>query len=250
MFPQQELTITPCMNRFIYILLILIFAFSGCATTSSKDAKKPPPSKTISTRPDSAKSDSTGNDAKQKEVPLYLQYQRKGKNSARGKKYDEALEYFLKANKLKHDDENILLDTAIALRHLDRNEEALTYFGRVIELNPNSLESLRNIGKISRELKQDPEAIEAFSKLLEIEPGDEVSLINLADLYFKKKEYEICYKYISMFYENLGRYNFTNTDSDRFQKMSDIFNRFSNYMTVIDKERRRKINKVKPPLSQ
>lgn len=223
------------MNNYIRVLLIFILAVYGCAAANPKDTKKVP----------EPEPDSTEVKSVREEVPLFRQYMEKGKKSAAETNYDEALIYFLKANEEKPDDENILLETGVTLRHLNRREEALEYFYQAAGKNPKSLKALRNIGTVHMELGHDPEAIEAFTGLLDIEPNDEASIVNLADLYFRAGDYESCHKYIRMFYQNLGDYNFLNTTADEYKRIKSIFERFTDYMTVIEREKRKKQNKVK-----
>ena len=222
------------MNNYVRVLLICVLAVYGCAAAGTKNTKELPESKPDSTRIMKVR----------EEVPLFRQYMEKGKKSAAETNYEKALEYFLKAGKEKADDENILIETGAALHHLNRKEEALEYFYRAAGINPKSLNALRNIGTIQRELGHDHEAIEAFTGLLDIEPKDEVSIVNLADLYFRAEDYDTCYKYISMFYQNLGDYNLNNTTPERFETLRNIFKRFTDYVTVIETEKRKKQNKV------
>lgn len=223
------------MNKLYYTLLVLIFILSGCASTAPKAKKEEPAEKSAS-----PKSDSKTVKAPQKE-----DYHEKGRKSAKEKKYDEALEYFLKAEETEQDDDELLLDIGTTLRHLGHNEEALKYFQRAFTANQYSYQSLRNIGIINREMKLQPEAIVYFQKAIEIEPNDRVSIVNLADIFFEKKEYEKCYKYISLYYKALY-----DIQDDEHKEIRSIFKRFDSYITVIQKERRKKEGKVTPSFQQ
>ena len=106
----------------------------------------------------------------------------------------------------------------------------------VMDLRPHcrSIECGKTCGLV-KEIPTAPNLAKEFLKALEIEPDDRDSIVNLADIHFMFKEYELCHKYIVMFYETLN-----NLALDERQAVSDIFKRFDTYMPVIIKERRRR----------
>ena len=109
------------MIKVTYASLILILTLSGCAATSPKIAKEEPvpepaPDKSI---------------VAEKKITLDQQYREKGRNSSKEEKYDEALQYFLEAEKIKSDDK-LLFNIGITLERLGRPEEALEYLWRCV----------------------------------------------------------------------------------------------------------------------
>ncbi len=214
------------MIKIVYILLVVILTLPGCTTTSTKGTKKEPPAPKIP---------EAGSVLQKNKLESARQYQEQGENSLKDKKYEEALELFLKANKIRPDSDKLLFNIGFTLRHLNRHEEALKYFQQALAINPRSYQSLRNIGIIKRQKEQYSESVKDFLKALEIEPDDRDSIVNLADIHFMFKEYELCHKYIVMFYGTLN-----NLALDERQIVSDIFKRFDAYMLVIMKERRRR----------
>jgi tetratricopeptide (TPR) repeat protein len=214
------------MKNIVYILLFLILlTLPGCTTPSPKETKKTGP------YPESPAAKRT---PEIEQLKLARQFQQRGEGSLKDKEYEEALKLFLKAKKIRPDSDELLFDIGLTLRHLNRHEEALIYFHKALAINPRSYQSLRNIGIIKREKEQYSESVKDFLKALEIKPDDRDSIVNLADMYFTAGEYELCHKYIAMFYESLDH-----LPQDEHQTVSNIFKRFDAYMTVIIKERRK-----------
>ena len=212
----------------LFILSVLAITISGCAATSRQPEKEE--LKEAETKAAPAKEL-----LKKEKSELVRQYQENGSNSTAEGNYSRALEFFLKANEIMPENDNILLSIGNALRGLNRDDEAYKYFQRALAINPESYQSLRNIGIIKRERKQYPESINTFLKVLEIEPYDRDSIVNLADLYFMNKEYELSNQYIYKFYETLN-----NVSKDDYKKVGDVFKRFNEYIIVINKKTRRR----------
>ncbi len=213
----------------LFILSVLALTLSGCAATS-RQPEKEEVRKEAETRTAPPKELST-----KKKIELARKYQEKGINSGSKGNHSKALEFFLKANEIMPENDNILLSIGNALHSLDRADEAYEYFQRELVINPDSYQSLRNIGIIKRERKQYDESINTFLKALEIEPYDRDSIENLADLYFMNKEYELSHIYILKFYETLD-----NVPKEDFEKIGAAFKRFNEYITVINKKTRRR----------
>ncbi len=216
----------------LFILLILVMTLSGCAATSQQPEKeegkeelKEAETKTVPPKELSKKD----------KIELARQYQEDGINSIEEMNYSEALEFFIKANEIVPENDEILLSIGNALCILNRKDEAYWYYRRTLAIKPDSYQSLRNIGIIKRERKQYQEATNTFLKVLEIEPSDRDSIENLADLYYLNKEYEVSYKYILKFYDTLHH-----VSKDDFKKVGEAFKRFNEYIIVINKKVRHK----------
>ncbi|MEN8263483.1 MAG: hypothetical protein ABFR82_08480 [Nitrospirota bacterium] len=216
----------------LFILSVLALTLSGCAATPRLPEKEEvkEEAKEAETKTAPAKELSAN-----EKIELARQYQENGWNSTSKGNYSKALEFFLKANEIMPENDDILLSIGNALHSLNRADEAYEYFQRELVINPESYQALRNIGIIKRERKQYPESINTFLKVLEIEPYDRDSIVNLADLYFMNKEYELSNKYIFKFYETLD-----NVSKDDFKKVGDVFKRFNEYIIVINKKIRRR----------
>ncbi len=79
--------------------------------------------------------------------------------------YDEALEYYLKADIIKPNDRWTLRHIAICYRNLKKTEMALDYFLRAERLEPDDLSVNLNIGHCYLELKQYDEALKYYFKV-------------------------------------------------------------------------------------
>lgn len=216
----------------LFILSMLAFTLSGCAGTSRQPEKEKVKEQVKEAETITIPPKELSTKAK---IELARQYQENGRDSTLRGNYNKALEFFLKANEIMPENDNILLSIGNAMHSLNRADEAYEYFQRELVINPSSYQSLRNIGIIKRERKQYEESINTFLKALEIEPYDRDSIENLADLYFMNKEYKLSYNYILKFYETLD-----NVSKEDFKKVGDAFKRFNEYIFVINKKMRRK----------
>ncbi len=212
------------MKRFNCFFVVCLLVL-GCATSNS------------------AVEDSDLN--RSSDIALVRQYIQKAKSSGREEKYEEALEYLRKAEKIMPDEEDVLLGIGFTLRKLGLYEDALAYFNKTAEVNPYALPALGSIAEINRDLKRFSEALKAYQNILDLKPNDDIAIANLAHINFRIKAYEDCEKFILLYknvIENKNVYLMNQRDQERIKKDLD---RFEVYMTVIEKERSKDENKLK-----
>ncbi len=107
-----------------------------------------------------------------------------------GQRFEEALESFDRALKLKPDYAEALNNRATGLKDLGRFEEALQAIDKALAAAPKSVSALCNRGEILRSLDRPDEAMPWFDKALEVEPRSVVALNGKARLLYFLKRYK------------------------------------------------------------
>jgi predicted O-linked N-acetylglucosamine transferase (SPINDLY family) len=86
------------------------------------------------------------------------------------KRYQEALDSYGRALKIKPDFAEVHNNRGNALRELKRFEEALDSYARALKIDPNYAEALNNRGATLQELKRYEEAEDSYARALKIRP--------------------------------------------------------------------------------
>lgn len=126
----------------------------------------------------------------------------------RGRRYQEALDSYLEAGKMRPDDPRVLYSIGAANRELGNYREALRNFTRVLEVAPDDPRNGRvygQMGYIHWRANNYATAIEAYRAAHRLNPHDWRTLWYLADLHYKTKEYELTKDYV-MKYKQLAVY--------------------------------------------
>ena len=105
-------------------------------------------------------------------------------------RYEDAINAFDKAIRLKPDDAETWNDKGIALAKLKRYKEALYAFDEAIQLGHNYGKGWHNKGLTLCELKRYKEALYAFDKAIQLNPNDAVYWYGKGWVLDESKEYE------------------------------------------------------------
>lgn len=96
-------------------------------------------------------------------------------------KWQEAIQYLLKAYELAKDTDTLLYISDIYSQQ-KKYDEALQYVGRVVKISPDSPKALFRQAVIFQNLKDNEKAVAIYNKLLEQYPKWSLVLVNLSDI--------------------------------------------------------------------
>jgi len=125
-----------------------------------------------------AKSEPDNFDAQVKAAEMYY----------RIKRYDQAIEFLTKANKLKPDDRDTIVHLGDANFEAERYEDAEKWYTAALEKKPDDVNVRTDLGLtfMFRDKPDYDRAITEFKRSLEIDPNHPQTLQNLAVAYTKK----------------------------------------------------------------
>jgi len=106
--------------------------------------------------------------------PVY--YSKLGRALYEGKKYEEALEAYLKAIEMDATRPGRFISTAEVYRHLDNKEKAFEMYKKALELDPENIDYLLAFSQFLIEDNKMEQAKEQLQKVLEKEPENEMAL--------------------------------------------------------------------------
>jgi len=168
---------------------------------------------------------------------LVAEYLARGDAHWRQKRYQEALDSYREAEKMKPNEPRVLYAVGSAHRVLGNYREALRNFGRVLELAPNDPRNGRvygQVGYIHRQAGNYATAIEAYQSALKLEPEEWRTLWYLADLHYKTKAYDLCKQYVVKFKQTLAAHDPSLFSVQEWQDMRRWGNRLDQYLRSIE----------------
>ncbi|HEY0004448.1 MAG TPA: tetratricopeptide repeat protein [Pyrinomonadaceae bacterium] len=103
-------------------------------------------------------------------------------------RYDEAIEYLMKANQLRPDDYQTLVRLGDANFEAEHYKEAEGWYAAAVAKNPNDVNALTDLGTtfMARQPPDFDRAIKEYSRSLAINPKHEQTLHNMVIAYTKK----------------------------------------------------------------
>ncbi len=104
--------------------------------------------------------------------------------------FTEGLEYLEKARDISPDNPQIRVALGTLYEGMGKFEEALKEYEKALSLSPFSLMLYYRLGEIYSQLNRIDDAISIYEKALQINSNDYVSSTNLAQLYYRKGEYQ------------------------------------------------------------
>ena len=108
--------------------------------------------------------------------------------SAQAGRYDDAVKFYTRANKLKPEDYETLVTLGNTLFDAEKLEEAEGWYAKALALNPKDVNVRTDLGLtfLLRERPQYDRAIAEFKRSLEVEPAHPQTLQNLTVAYTRK----------------------------------------------------------------
>jgi len=119
----------------------------------------------------------------------------KGSIAGKGERYEEALNYFKRAEQIQPNSEEVLRLISITLNKLEQIEESVPYLLKLADVNPFNYQTYGRLALAYRDLYEFEKSIAAFKKVLDLKKGEKQSIANLADIYFRIKDYKNSGKY-------------------------------------------------------
>jgi len=104
--------------------------------------------------------------------------------------HQEAVNYSLKALKIKPDDLEVNINCAKALHEIDKHLDSIKYYHKAIFLSPNNYEIWMGCGKSLQGLKRYEEAITHYDKALSLNPEFAAAWSNKGNTLNELKRYE------------------------------------------------------------
>jgi tetratricopeptide (TPR) repeat protein len=89
------------------------------------------------------------------------------------KRFNEAINYYLKAIEINPNQPDILVDTGVSYFELKRFSEAKTYFEKALKLKKDHVNALYNLGVVSAQLGEMPQMLEYWERLIVVAPETE-----------------------------------------------------------------------------
>jgi tetratricopeptide (TPR) repeat protein len=86
------------------------------------------------------------------------------------KRFNEALNYYLKAIKINPSQPDILVDAGVSYFQLKKFGDAKTYFEKALKIKDNHVNALYNMGVVSAQLGEMPQMLEYWERLIEVAP--------------------------------------------------------------------------------
>lgn len=113
-------------------------------------------------------------------------------------KFNDAIQFFELADKLKPNDENILLQLAISYSQAGLYENSNQSYREILEINSNNLESIVNYANNLTKLSQFPEALALYKKAISIEPSSPKIYYNLGTMFLKQMDPDSALPWLKM----------------------------------------------------
>ena len=138
---------------------------------------------------------------------------KKGDESYKNQKFDEAISFYTKAVVFNPSDKLIMLKLANIYKLQGNNEKAMSFYDKIIALDSNCKEAYFNKGLVFANDKNYDEAIKCFEKVVEIAPDYHYAYYSLALTYELKDMPQKAIEYYCLY---------TGLESDK--KMIEIVN--------------------------
>ena len=119
------------------------------------------------------------------EISKHKYYYLMGQIAFRKKKFDEALNYFMRAYEIHRGNIDVLKAIGDVLYVTHRHREALQYYLRVYEADPGDVETLYDIASLYYILDEYNEALKFVEMALKLKPGDLELLTHKAKILFE-----------------------------------------------------------------